>query len=106
MKKEKAVGIVEPLIKGLKSDPAYRYGWQANIAMAFFDEVQDYWQRTGKRSLSRKDLHEISNLAADRFLTQLEYEPNPQPEVNVVDCPLCSRGQYCAEDERLQALSA
>ena len=52
------------LVKALEEDEGYRYGWQANIAMAFKDEYA--------RSISGNDtIHDISNKAAINFLTIL-----------------------------------
>ena len=54
---------VEVLIKHLKNDPAYRYSWQANIAMAFVDEYD--------RSANDRHIKEIANDAAIQFLNNL-----------------------------------
>lgn len=55
----------------MRADEGYRYGWQANIAMAFVDAVSQAKKTTGKRSLSRRDIHAAANDAADSFLTLL-----------------------------------
>ncbi len=52
--------------KALKTDGDYRYGWQANIAMSFFDESK----RSGLK-VGTKKLHEVCNKAADNFLKLL-----------------------------------
>jgi len=54
------------LCKALKKDKGYYYGWQANIAMAFFDEA-----KRNKVKVSTPKLHEISNNAAINFLNCL-----------------------------------
>jgi hypothetical protein len=58
--------IMDQLAEALK-DPAYRYGWQANIAMAFKDQM-DYGNDDPSTSLGR---HDIANKAAVRFLEQI-----------------------------------
>jgi len=60
----KAVRI---LSKELKKDSAYYYGWQSNIAMAFFDA----YNRNPKKYKNREDIHEIANEAAINFLNLL-----------------------------------
>jgi hypothetical protein len=59
--------MIEKLVKALKEDENYYFGWQANIAMAFFDEMN----RKAKRKPSREDLLKISNQAAKNFLNLL-----------------------------------
>lgn len=56
MKIKKAIKILQ---KTLKKDESYYYGWQANIAMAIFDEF---------RGNLDKDLLTSANNAAKRFL--------------------------------------
>jgi len=65
MKKKHKSPIAE-LVHSLKTDEGYYIGWKANIAMAFFDEA-----RRKKAKISRKNLHEIANTAADNFLQLL-----------------------------------
>ena len=57
---------VQHLQKVLSEDPDYRYGWQANIAMAFYDECQKYMGLG--YNLVDADIHKIANDAANRFL--------------------------------------
>ena len=59
------------VFKELRDDEGYRIAWQANIAMAFVDNADRYKKRKNKKSLSRQDIWEIANLAADYFLGQL-----------------------------------
>lgn len=55
---------VEVLVSELNKDDGYRYGWQANIAMAFFDAcVQE--------GIQFPQLHDVSNNAAKQFLRNL-----------------------------------
>lgn len=55
-----AVGVLR---KELKADPDYYYTWQANIAMAFFDEWREDTEKT--------DIHTLANKGAKRFLDLL-----------------------------------
>jgi len=58
--------LVEELSKD-KSEGSYYYAWQSNIAMAFFDQfLNDH-----EGSLTTRQLHEVSNKAAKRFLETL-----------------------------------
>ena len=56
---KEAMGIVT---KAIKEDEGYRIGWQANIAMAFYDEYNKSNSDT---------IINISNRAADNFLRLL-----------------------------------
>lgn len=56
-------------------EESYRIAWKANIAMAFVDNADWYKKRKNKKSLSRRDIWEIANLAADYFLGQLTERP-------------------------------
>ena len=58
--------VVENFVEMLKSDPEMYYGYQSNIAMAFYDE----YRRTGN-NLSHEKVHEVANNAAKKFLNQL-----------------------------------
>ena len=58
---------MDHLRKALREDHEYFYGWQANIAMSFYDEME-------KRGYKLPDLHVIANNAARRFLTNLVKE--------------------------------
>jgi len=62
---------IKVLTKALKADPGYRIGWQANIAMAFYDEYQ---RQLGKK-LPSDILLDVANKAANNFLDNLCYEP-------------------------------
>ncbi len=59
--------MTKQLIKALKNDPGVYYAWQANIAMAFVDEMR----RSASRRPAYKDLHKIANDAAKHFLNIL-----------------------------------
>lgn len=52
------------LRKELEKDPAYKYTWQANIAVQFQDEL-------ARRGYKLPDLYEASNVAAKNFLSVL-----------------------------------
>lgn len=68
MRLKKAIKI---LIKGLRGDKDFYYGWQANIAMAFKDKYYNYKKKKNKRWLNQKDIHEIANESAKEFLNLL-----------------------------------
>lgn len=63
--------INKETIKDIKKDGELFYAYQANIAMSFKDEVSRYKKKTGKKNLSNKDIHIISNNAATNFLELL-----------------------------------
>lgn len=66
---EKALRV---LVKHLQNDTEYRYGWQANIAMAVMDVIRD--KRRKKRvPLSNAELHQAVNVGAQNFLDLLTY---------------------------------
>ena len=55
---------IEVLVSELNKDDGYRYGWQSNIAMAFFDAcVQE--------GIQFPQLHDVSINAAKQFLRNL-----------------------------------
>lgn len=61
---------IDHLIVVLKSDPDYREGWKANIAMAF----KDQWAHHGHPVFGENEaarVHRIANSAAVAFLEQL-----------------------------------
>lgn len=64
-KKTKISKAIDTLRKSLKKDEGYRLAWQANIAMAFYDE----FRRSKPKNLSQ--VHEAANKAANEFLTIL-----------------------------------
>src|ERR1035437_2751362 len=74
---------VHVLTTALQEDPDYRRSWQANIAMAFFDEVRRDLIFTNEGSDMSKvtldRLHGISNRAAEHFLAQICMDPE-KPE--------------------------
>lgn len=55
---------LDKLREELERDPAYKYTWQANIAVQFQDEL-------ARRGYRLPDQHEISNVAAKNFLSVL-----------------------------------
>ena len=57
-----AVGI---LTKALREDPGFYIAYKANIAMAFYDEVQ---RRNEYKTIKKIDWHELSNVAAENFM--------------------------------------
>lgn len=67
---------VETLCKALaedKSEGSYYYGWQANIAMAFQDEFNNWREKHEQETVPAKAIHEIANNAAKDFLNLLIY---------------------------------
>ncbi len=68
MRIQKAIKI---LIKELKKDKEFYYGWQSNIAMAFKDKYYNYKKKEKKRWLNMEDLHKIANESAKEFLNLL-----------------------------------
>jgi hypothetical protein len=68
-------------------DKEYRYGWQANIAMAFKDEAA-----RGKHDLTTKQgISDCANKAAAVFLERLS------PSIEVPDMPGAMAVQYVHE---------
>ena len=57
------------LVKALNTDEGYRYSWQANIAVMFQDEYSRQLEDLG--SITKNDIHGISNEAAINFLNLL-----------------------------------
>lgn len=53
------------------SEGSYYYAWQANIAMAFFDQFLNDHEGV----LTQRQLSEVANKAAKRFLDQLIHTP-------------------------------
>ncbi len=68
---QKAVERITTEMKADKSEGSYYYSWQANIAMAFKDEADEYIDQAGTALMSRKDFHDLANTAAKRFLDLL-----------------------------------
>jgi hypothetical protein len=60
---------IAALVRALNKDQGYRISWEANLAMAFFDNYR--WHMKGKRRPSRVDLYDIGNKAANYFLDLL-----------------------------------
>lgn len=57
------------LQKALAKDEGFRQGYVANIAMAFVDEFRKYAEESSNNEAA-DCVHEIANLAANRFLTE------------------------------------
>ena len=72
---------IKTIVKELKRDPAYYISWQANIAMAFQDEM--HWA-----GYKLPDLHAIANRAADNFL-KLLMAPIPESDISIKEVNLC-----------------
>jgi hypothetical protein len=70
----KAMEIVIREMKKDTSEGSYYYTWQANIAMAFYDEFhRELEKRTGftRYLFIENGIHEIANNAAKSFLNLL-----------------------------------
>jgi hypothetical protein len=67
--------MIENLIKALQEDKGLYESYKANIAVAFQDSAYQFRKQFNKRTLSIKDIHTISNAAADSFLAKFIYEP-------------------------------
>jgi len=59
---------VKKLTTELKSDEDFRKSYQANIAICFIDECNEWRDKNEKENIPSKAFHEIANKAADRFL--------------------------------------
>lgn len=64
------------LINEMKRDPSYRFGWQSNIAMSFYDCAYRHKKKGNKHYLSNGDVHVIANEAANEFLNLLAMDVN------------------------------
>ena len=69
LRQEAITQAVRTLSLALKEDPELRMTYQANIAMAFKDEVAQH--RRPITTFSNSDVHEIANKAANAFLNNL-----------------------------------
>lgn len=59
---------IKALIEELK-DPEYYYSWQANIAMAFKDEIDRAEKSMNIKVINgREHIHDVANNAAKNFL--------------------------------------
>lgn len=54
----------------LEKDEELYYGWQSNIAMAFYDEFKRFSQTYGRNEAVQM-IHEVANNSAKNFLDQL-----------------------------------
>lgn len=64
---------ISTLCESLKHDDGYFYSWQANMAMAFYDEYHNVERLNSgpKGALAHPNIHAISNQAAKNFLNLL-----------------------------------
>ena len=76
-KKTKVQLAIETVCHALQDDPDYWIAWEANIAMAFWDEVERSFAGrreagvTRPRYMTKKLLHTCANNAASAFLRLL-----------------------------------
>ena len=54
---------MQTLVKAMKDDPAYAYGWHCNIAMMCYDAIRD-----AEEDIPHEQAHLIGNEAASRFM--------------------------------------
>lgn len=72
VKLSEAINTFISALKGDASVGSYYYGWQSNLAMAFYDTFRDVAnQYDGEYTLPIDDLHMVCNDAAKAFLNQL-----------------------------------
>ena len=64
---KRIINAIRELTSALKEDEGYWMSWQANIAMAFYDE----YCRCDKKYKNHADIHGIANQAAINFLKLL-----------------------------------
>lgn len=69
--KIKTEEALNQLTKALKNDKEYYETWKSTIAVSFLDSYDKYKNKTGKKSLSKEDIHIISNDASNQFLKLL-----------------------------------
>lgn len=62
--------MIEELQETLRTDKELYYGYQSNIAMAFYDE----YLKNEKKYKNHQDIHLIANNAAKNFLNLLMNE--------------------------------
>lgn len=66
---ENNVPLAIKILKKAMNDEGYYIAWQANIAMACYDEIMSHDILSDE--VSNKDVHEIANNAAKNFLNLL-----------------------------------
>ncbi len=62
---------VNQLRIALKKDKGYFQSWKSNIAMAFYDGIMEFKAENKRTILSKEELLQVANKAAERFLLQL-----------------------------------
>ena len=65
---------VQRVARGLVVDKGFNMSWQANIAICFQDEVARFKKKHLKKTLSIRDVHHVSNLAAESFINRIIHE--------------------------------
>jgi len=63
---------VKNIGRALKEDALFRLGWEAGIALAFYNTAKAYRKKTGRKYLTLVDIDRIGNEAAGEFLNKLE----------------------------------
>lgn len=64
-------GVIDKFFKILKEDQGYYISWQANLAMAFVDEVRWFKESEGIECLTDEQIHKVANIASTNFLQKL-----------------------------------
>jgi len=63
-----AIKVVQQAMLEDQSEGSYFHSWQANIAMAFYDEAERFCQVNKKKSLNDGAFAEVGSRAAKNFL--------------------------------------
>lgn len=66
-----AMATLVDFLKEDTTEGSYYYSWQANIAVAFQDECNNWREKNNRETIPAKAFHEISNNAAKYFLNLL-----------------------------------
>lgn len=86
-------GAIDTLCAALRSDPGYRYSWQANIAMSIYDALR-------RRGIEHNLAHEACNAGADEFLTVLCMERvEVKGSFNLIEDPTVPPEIVCMVDD-------
>jgi hypothetical protein len=96
---------IKHLVTTLKEDKGYYYGWQANIAMSFYDEYQKQAQERNYIDLGKLDIHEIANKGALRFLDLLCRDNIEEIYIkdkggNFISVPIGKSGQIITDEKQ------
>ncbi len=62
------VPAVKAVREAIQNDPDYHETWKSNIAVCLQDEIRRYKKLNNLEKLSERDLHQVTNNAAEEFL--------------------------------------